>query len=347
MPSRPIRLRLILGALVGALVLASSASAATIRGVVVSHNARSHSFVVAQRHGKLASIHSRRSPSLGRVVSVRARELRNGTFAAQHISAGRQVRRRVRIHGVVTYVNRRRGEFTVSAGGASLLVHMRRAAGRGRAADTTTGSSMPSVGDDVTVTTQIGDQGDLEDQGVQQTGTTSQNIDIEGTILSIDNTPGTAADGTPTSGTLTISADGEDDTNQSITVAVPSTMDISMFQVGQDVELTVSMLSDGSFLLQGSSEDGNSSQANSPGDQQGCQGDEQSSSGTGSGSGSGSTGCTQSGGDGSGSQGEDSGSQGGSGSQGSDGSGSQSGSGTQGGDGGGSQSGSGSTSSAS
>lgn len=227
------------------------------------------------------------------MVTVRARELRNGTFAARHITAGRQVRHSVLIHGVVTFVNRRRGEFTVSAGGASLLVHRRHAAGR--AADASSGSSIPSVGDEVTVTTQLDDQGDLEDQGVQQTGTDTQNIDIEGTILSIDNTPGTTVDGTATSGTLTISADGEDDTTQSITVAVPSTMDISMFQVGQEVELTVSTLSDGSFLLQGSSEDGNSSQADNPGDQQGCQGDGESSSSS----------CGQSGGDGSGSQGGD------------------------------------------
>ena len=72
-------------------------------------------------------------------------------------------------------------------------------------------------------------------------------------------------------------------------------MDISTFQVGQEVELTVSTLSDGSFLLQGSSADGNSSQADNPGDQQGCQGDGESSSST----------CGQSGGDGSGSLGGD------------------------------------------
>jgi uncharacterized membrane protein YgcG len=293
MSSRRVRAGLAVGASLGALVFAGAASAATVRGVVVAHNSRAHGFVVARRSGKLVSVHSRRSPSLGRVVTVRARELRNGTFAARHITAGRQVRRRVLIHGVVTFVNRRRGEFTVSAGGASLLVHRRHAAGR--AADVSSGTSMPSVGDEVTVTTQIDDQGDLEDQGVQQTGTETQNIDIEGTILSIDNTPGSTVDGTATSGTLTISADGEDDTTQSITVAVPSTMDISTFQVGQEVELTVSTLSDGSFLLQGSSEDGNSSQADNPGDQQGCQGDGESGSST----------CGQSGGDGSGSMGGD------------------------------------------
>jgi hypothetical protein len=265
-----IRRWLVLGASVGALVLASSASAATVRGVVVSHNTRAHSFVIAQRTGKLVSIHSRRSPALGRLVTVRVKKLLNGTFAAKHLRVRRQVRRQVMIHGVVTFVNRRHREFTVSAGGASLLIHA------GRTANGTS-APLPAVGDDVNVDTQIDDQGDLNDQGSEQTGTSTDNVDVEGAILSIDNTPGTTVDGTATAGTLTISADGEDDTPQSITVAVPATMDITMFQVGQEVELTVAVQSDGSFLLQGSSEDGNSDQADNSGDQQGCQGDEDSS----------------------------------------------------------------------
>jgi hypothetical protein len=248
---------------VGVLALAGSASAATVRGVVVSHNTRAHAFVVAQRTGRLVSIHSRRHPSLGRVVTVTARRLRNGTFAAQHVNSRQQVRHRVLIHGVVTFVNRRQHEFTVSAGGASLLIHSGQSA-----------SSLPAVGADVSVQTQIDDQGNLDDQGSDQTGTSTANVDVEGTILSIDPTPGTTADGTATAGTLTISADGEDDTSQSITVAVPATMDITMFQVGQEVELTVAVQSDGSFLLQASSDDGNSDQANNGDDQQGCQGDE-------------------------------------------------------------------------
>jgi hypothetical protein len=121
---------------------------------------------------------------------------------------------------------------------------------------------LPSVGDDVTVETELGDQGDLEDQGDQTTGTETQNIEVEGTILSIDTT----------ANTVTISADGEDDTTQSITVAVPSTLDISAFSVGQEVELTVAVQPDGSLVLQGSSEDGDSHQADNSGDQQGCQG---------------------------------------------------------------------------
>jgi hypothetical protein len=281
---------LVLAAAVGSLALAGTASAAKIHGIVVAHNSRAHSFVIAERRGKLVSVHARRSPKLGRVVLVRAKELRNGTFALRHVISQGRIQRRFLLHGVVTFVNRRRHEFTVSAGGASLLVRRHRASGR---AAGTAGSGMPSVGDDVTVESQLDDQGDLEDDGVQQTGTQTQNIEVEGTVLSIDTN----------ARTLTISADGDDDTNQSITVDVPPTIDISTFTVGQEVELNVAVQPDGSFLLQGSSEDDNSEEANNPGDQQGCQSDGPDNSC----SQSGSDGAGSSGGDGSGSDGSGSG----------------------------------------
>lgn len=284
-----VRKMLVLGAVLGSLALASTASAAKIHGVVVSHNARAHSFVIAGRRGRLVSVHARHSPKLGRVVLVRAHELRNGTFVLRRVIARGQVRHRALIHGVVTFVNRRRGEFTVSARGASLLIRTHRAARR--AADASD-HSLPPVGEKVTVQTHMDDQGDLEDEGVQQMGTENENIEVEGTVLSVD----------PNARTLTISADGEDDTNQSVTVDVPSNIDISMFSAGQEVELTVSLQPDGSFLLQGSSEDDNSEEANNPGDQQGCMGDGEDNSCTNSGSdGSGSDGGGGSGGDGSGS----------------------------------------------
>jgi hypothetical protein len=193
-------------------------------------------------------------------VVVSVKRLRNGTFEAKHLRTQRGAKHLVRIHGVVTFVNRRKGMFTVSARGASLLVRARRGATAASAAD-----SLPSVGEDVSVQVGINDQGDLEDQGVRDNGTQTQNIDLEGTVLAVDTT----------NNTLTISADGEDQSGQSITVDVPSTIDITQFSAGQEVELTVSLQSDGTYLLMGSSEDGDSQQANNSGDQQGCEGDQQ------------------------------------------------------------------------
>lgn len=242
----------LLGALLGALVVASSASAATFRGVVVHRNARAHSFAVALKGGRLVAVHARRAPAVGKVVVVSARRLRNGTFAARRVrSVGRS--RRAAIRGVVTFVNRRRGVFTVSSRGASLLIHSRRGA---RVAD-----ALPAVGQSVQVEAQIGDQGDLEQQTVQSTGSQTQNIDLEGTVLAVDTT----------ARTLSVSADDDGQSGQSVTVVVPATINISAFTVGQEVELVVSLQPDGSFLLQGSSGDDNAQQANNPSDQQGCE----------------------------------------------------------------------------
>jgi hypothetical protein len=308
-----IRKELVVTTAVAALALPTAAGAATLHGVVVQHNQRAHSFVVAMQRGHLVSVHSRNSPALGRVVAVRARRLRDGTFAASHITARQQVRHRVSIHGVVTFVSRRSDEFTVSAGGASLLVRHARAAGLASDASASD-DQLPSVGDEVTVQTQIGDQGDLEDQGVQDNGTQAQTAEVEGTILAID----------PTADTLSVSADEDGQSGQSVTVDVPSTIDITQFQVGQEVKLLVSVQADGSFLLQGLSEDGDSHQANNPGDQQGCQGDGPgnscSESDSGSGQGSSGQGDSGQGSSGSGDSGQSGSDQGGSDSDGSDGS---------------------------
>lgn len=260
---------------VSSLAFAGSAAAARLHGVVVQHNVRSHSLELALRGGRLASVHTRRNVSVGRVVTISARRLRNGTYVLRSLRTARSVRRNVRIRGVVTFVNRRRGEFTVSGGGASLLVRRpHRLAGAASAGSTT----LPTVGEDVSVQTSIDQQGNLEDQGVQNDGTATGAIELEGTILAVNTT----------SSTLTVSADGEDQSGQSVTVDVPSTMDISTFAVNQEVTLTVSLQPDGSYLLLGSSEDGNAGQANNSGDQQGCQGDGSGDSCTTSGSGSGS-----------------------------------------------------------
>ena len=256
------------GAVLGMFVVASSASAATLHGVVVHRDARAHSFVVALANGRIAAVHARKSPRVGRIVGVSAALLHNGTYAERSIKLGHRVRS-ARISGVVTFVDPSRGLFTVSGDGASMLVHRSHGA---RAAD-----ALPSVGEDVSVTVGIDDSGELQDENVQATGTQTSGMDLEGTILAID----TAAR------TLTVSADDEDQSGQSLTVDVPSTIDISMFSVGRQVELTVTMQPDGTFLLQGASGDENQQQANNPDDQQGSQDDSAGSSGSGGTGGSG------------------------------------------------------------
>ncbi|MDQ6835544.1 MAG: hypothetical protein M3016_05085 [Actinomycetota bacterium] len=252
------------------LATVGAAQAAVVHGTVVHRNARAHSFVVATRAGHLYAIHSARRPRPATVVTVSVRRLRNGTYAARrtHVLAFRR-HARVRLRGTVSYLDRRHGTFTLSARGVSMLVRMRH--GRlARVAD-----ALPPVGTIVTATGTVDDQGDLNDDTIQPTGTDTGSFHIEGAILAVDST----------ARTITVSSTDDGQTANSIVVSVPASLDISMFSVGQEVELQVSPQPDGSYVLAGSSSDEGTHGADSPGDQQGSQGDGHSGSGGSDGSG--------------------------------------------------------------
>lgn len=104
----------VIGSVVAGLVPAAGASAAPLRGVVVHDNARAHSFVLAGPQGQLSAVHAPHLPSLGRTVTVAARPLRNGTWAAQQVHVGR-ASAGVTMKGTVTYVNQRRDTFLLSS----------------------------------------------------------------------------------------------------------------------------------------------------------------------------------------------------------------------------------------
>jgi hypothetical protein len=249
-----------LSTVLAALALAAGASAATFSGVVVHKNDRAHSFVVALRGGTLRAIHARHSPELGRHVTVRARLLRNGTWALQEVRVGRGAAR-VHIRGVVTYVNSRRGVFTVSARGVSLLVRQHRMTTRLHAA----ADSQLVDGALVTVDgTLAGDS--IDATGVEQIGQDTHGLDLEGTVQAIDMA----------ARTLTVSADDSEESGATLTVAVPPAFDISMFSIGEPVELIVSPNADGTYTLVQASDDNGARSANNAGEDQGDnQGDQQ------------------------------------------------------------------------
>lgn len=239
------------------LVVAAPASASTIKGTVVHRNGHARSFVVASSTGRLTAIHARRSPAVGRLVRVSARRLRNGTFAARRVRAGGR-RSHARIRGTVSFVDRRKGAFVVSARGASIRVsRARRARSVAAAAD-----SMPAVGRIVVVDTALNDQGELQANDVQEIGEDTDGIDLEGVVLAVD----------AAARTITVSADDDDESGQSVLVHVPDTIDITAFAPGQQVSLTVTASADG-FLLQGSSRDDDAQEADDPDNEEGDQGD--------------------------------------------------------------------------
>ncbi|MGZ4201662.1 MAG: hypothetical protein ACXVRH_06365 [Thermoleophilaceae bacterium] len=222
------------------LALSAQASAKTIKGTVVHRNSHAGSFVVAGRHGSLSAIHTSKRPREGSVVAVSARRLSNGTFAARRIKSHGK-RRHARVTGSVTWVGS--NGFTVSARGASILVN---------------GSdNHPEVGDHVNVGVTVDDQGDLQGDDVKQLGGQQGNMRLEGSVQSIDSG----------AGTITVTADDDDQSGATIVVHVPDT---TQFTVGQEVELLVSgPASDGSFTLVAADDDGQDVGGDNGGDHQG------------------------------------------------------------------------------
>jgi uncharacterized membrane protein YgcG len=228
--------RFLLLAAFTALAFPAGASAKSLHGTVVHRITHAHSFVIAGGSGKLIAIHSARRPSVGRVVSVTARRLSNGTYSAKTVRQG-STRRHARLRGTVTHVNRRAGTFVLSARGTSLLVH-RRARGA-RAAD-----AGPSVGDTAIVNATLTDQGDIEADDVQTTGQ-DQTFDVEGLVQAVDTAKRT----------ITVSADDEDQSGGSLVINLPTGVDPSQFTVGQEVELAVTRAADGTLTLATGSSD--------------------------------------------------------------------------------------------
>lgn len=244
----------IIATLAVGLVPAAGASAAGLRGVVVHDNARAHSFVLAGPRGRLSAVHARHLPAVGRVVTVAAKHLRNGTWAAQRVRVDR-ASAHVRLRGTVTYVNLRRGTFVVSSRGASLLVHARTT----RRHDVRlTSDSGVQVGDVVTVDGDLaGDSVDAS--SVQPVASQSSGISLEGSVQAIDSV----------GRTLAVSADDDDQSGAVVSVQVPSSFDLGAFAVGEPVELSVSLNQDGTYTLVQSSDDSSAGAADNPDDIQG------------------------------------------------------------------------------
>lgn len=235
------------------LLLAASASAATFTGVAVHRNARAHSFTIALQNGGLRAIHSTRAPALGRRVTVTARLLKNGTWGLQRVRVGQKTKH-VRIRGTVTYVDARHHTFVVSARGVSLLVHRRVRTGHpGHASD---GGVAP--GQVVTVNGSV-DGNSVDADQVQSSGVNANGIGLEGTITAVNLT----------GRTLTISADDSEQSGGTLTIEVPASFDITLFKVGDAVELIVSPNGDGTYTLEQSSNDNTAQHANNQGEDQG------------------------------------------------------------------------------
>lgn len=266
------KLKLITAAVCAALaasVMAGTASAKMFKGTVVHTNKRAHSFVIARSHGHMTEVHARHLPKVGSKVKVKVRRLRNGTFGSRHIRVvGHQ--RRIKVHGVVTYVDPARHSFVVSFRGGSIVVH-RRVHKRLHAvlsahtmlAHTTT-TTLPSTGTVVTIDGSVDTEGTIQASGVTDNSQATGNIQLEGRVLAIDITQST----------LTISADDSSDIpGASILLHMPApTFSVANYQLGDMLQIVATLNTDGSYTAVGTSQDASQSQANGSSDQQGQDG---------------------------------------------------------------------------
>lgn len=264
------------------LSLCATASASVVRGTVVHKNRRAHSFSIADARGRLVEIHAQRSPRVGSRVVVNVRKLHNGGYVTTHTAVGR-VTRHVRLKGTVTYADRRKGIFVVSASGVSMIVH-KRAGAAVRAAAVAT---LPAVGEQVTVNGSVNDDGSVDSADVNDDGPQQGPVDLEGVVLAVDTV----------ARTVSLSADDEDKSG-AITVALPASFDISAYSVGAEVKFRATLNPDGTYTAVGSADDASVDDGEHASHDQGDIGDgAPSTTGTGTGSGSGSGTGPGSGGD--------------------------------------------------
>jgi hypothetical protein len=183
------------------------------------------------------------------------RKLRNGSFAASRVTAGR-ASKRARISGLVTYSDQRSGKFVVSARGVSLVVN-RRSPGRFRSA---AADPLPSPGTLVTVSSSFNENGEVEADSVENDGQNNNYADLEGRVLSIDTV----------ARTLTVTADDDDEIQGgTILVHLPATFNIATYSVGDVVRIVASANADGSYTAVGTSLDGGIDEADGDNNQQG------------------------------------------------------------------------------
>jgi len=246
------------------LAMAAGAQAKTrksVHGTVVHRNAKAGTFTVATGKGRLFAIHSDSSPGVGTKVKVGVRKLANRTYGATTLVAGKH-RSKARLHGRVSHVSADGTSYTVSSRGVSMLVHTR------------PGGAAPAVGTIVTVSgtleeedqneeataeDQDQNEGNLEEEDLQEEGEDTDGFVVEGTILEINTLERT----------LTISSDDDQESGETDVVKVPPSFDMSLFSVGQEVELNVLPLGGGQFELLGSADDEGEQGADEDEDDQG------------------------------------------------------------------------------
>ena len=210
---------LVLVAAIG-LMLPAAAQAGTFTGVVIAKSAKRHALVTASKNGTVRTIRAPkafRKIGLGFVVRVRAAKLPDGTFAARDVTKI-GLGKRARVNGSV--VKRSRKLLYLSAGQSVFAM-----AYRGKSA------SRLRAGDRVSATATVG-RAKLFCNDVKPVGHDDE-LELEGIYLSTEGS------------VLSLAVHGRG----LVKVDVPDDVELPDLNAGDEIRLTVTVETDGSFTL--------------------------------------------------------------------------------------------------
>ena len=210
---------LVLVAAIG-LMLPAAAQAGTFTGVVIAKSAKRHALVTASKNGTVRTIRAPkafRKIGLGFVVRVRAAKLPDGTFAARGVTKI-GLGKRARVNGSV--VKRSRKLLYLSAGQSVFAM-----AYRGKSA------SRLRAGDRVSATATVG-RAKLFCNDVKPVGHDDE-LELEGIYLSTEGS------------VLSLAVHGRG----LVKVDVPDDVELPDLNAGDEIRLTVTVETDGSFTL--------------------------------------------------------------------------------------------------
>lgn len=87
---------------------------------------------------------------------------------------------------------------------------------------------MASLGENVTVETGIDDHGNLDEESIHDNGVQTSNIELEGVVMA----------GDPTARAISVSADDDSVSGQSVLVSIPATFDMGPLHGGPKGQTT-------------------------------------------------------------------------------------------------------------
>lgn len=237
MDSGRTRTRLLVAASAAAVAAAfpAAADAARWKGTVVAKDAERGTVVTATRTGEARTLRARartlRRLGVGRRVAVRARTLGDGTYRALSVRRGRRVRS-ARVRATVVRHDVRHHRYLVSAGESVFAIRAR------TRARTSSAHGALEPGDVIVARVSLGSHGPVESRLVD-IGHTSL-LKLEGIFLDV-------ADGTLR---LAVERRGL------VEVAMPEGVELPAIDPGDEIELVVSVGSDGVLTFVGLEGDG-------------------------------------------------------------------------------------------